>query len=94
MALDQPFMSKWLTRLRKDLLRSGSLTELSLYLAKHSSPKLSSNEWKRYIHAILDKEKKPDSNFVLAVDQWISQRNKASQKPQVNQHHDDQLDLL
>ena len=84
-------MSKWLTRLRKDLLRSGSLTELSLHLAKNSSPKFSPEEWKLSIHSILNEEQKPDSDFVLAVDQWISQRNKAQQTKSSN---DDQLDLL
>ena len=87
---DQPFMSKWLTRLRKDLLRSGSLTELSLHLAQHSKPVATANEWKTVIHSILDEEQKPDSDFVLAVDQWISQRNK-SVSPTTNE---DQLDLL
>jgi len=83
-------MSKWLTRLRKDLLRSGSLTELSLHLAQHSKPAATANEWKTVIHSILDEEQKPDSDFVLAVDQWISQRNK-SISPTTNE---DQLDLL
>jgi len=89
-AIDQTFMSKWLTRLRKDLLRSGSLTELSLYLAKNSSPTLSSEEWKKSIHSILDDNQKPNSDFVLAVDQWVSQRSQSSSTPTNN----DQLDLL
>lgn len=84
-------MSKWLTRLRKDLLRSGSLTELSLHLAKHSKPAASAAEWKAVIHSILNEEQKPDSDFVLAVDQWISQRNKTIKPSGIN---DDQLDLL
>ncbi|MGJ8656526.1 MAG: hypothetical protein ACSHX6_08740 [Akkermansiaceae bacterium] len=91
MAADQPFMSKWLTRLRKDLLRSGSLTELSLHLAKNSSPKFSPEEWQLSIRFILNEEQKPHSDFVLAVDQWISQRSKTNQKTNSN---DDQLDLL
>lgn len=88
---DQPFMSKWLTRLRKDLLRSGSLTELTLHLAKHSKPAASAEEWRTVIHSILDDEQKPDSDFVLAVDQWISQRNKSTKSAITD---NDQLDLL
>lgn len=84
-------MSKWLTRLRKDLLRSGSLTELSLHLAKHSKPAASESEWKNVIHSILDEDQKADSDFVLAVDQWISQRSKTTKSSETN---DDQLDLL
>jgi|GEM_PF-2147829 len=85
-------MSKWLTRLRKDLLRSGSLTELSLHLAKYSQPSNSPEEWKQSIRAILDDQQKPDSDFVLAVDQWISQRNQSSSSK--SSSNNDQLDLL
>lgn len=85
-------MSKWLTRLRKDLQRSGSITELSLHLAKNSSHRISPEEWKQSIRAILDNEEKPDSDFVLAVDQWISQRGQSnSNKASANE---DQLDFL
>lgn len=92
MAAEHPFMSKWLTRLRKDLLRSGSLTELSLHLAKTSSLESDPDKWKVSIRAILDAEKKPDSDFVLAVDQWITQRGLSSSKKSPSK--DDQLDLL
>ncbi len=84
-------MSKWLTRLRKDLLRSGSLTELSLHLAKHSKPAASIDEWKHVIHSILDENQKPDSDFVLAVDQWISQRSISANSTDPD---DEQLDLF
>lgn len=88
-------MSKWLTRLRKDLLRSGSLTELSLHLEKNSTPKFSAQEWQLSIRSIINEEQKPDSDFVLAVDQWISQRNIAANKTSKRNHpDDDQLDLL
>ena len=85
-------MSKWLTRLRKDLLRSGSLTELSLHLAKNSKMNHSPEKWKQSIRAILDEEQKPNSEFLLAVDQWISQRSQLKSTQQITQN--DQLDLL
>lgn len=89
-ATDQPFMNKWLTRLRKDLLRSGSLTELSFHLAKNS--KSDPEQWKQTIRSILDEDQKPDSDFVLAVDQWITQRGQSVHKKSAP--NDDQLDLL
>jgi len=89
-ALDKPFMSKWLTRLRKDLSRSGSLTELSFHLSKNSET--SPEQWQQTIRSILEKDQKPDSYFVLAVDQWITQRGQSSSKK--SSSHDDQLDLL
>lgn len=80
-------MKKWLNRLRKDLSRSGSLTELSMYLAKNSS--IDVPTWQQNIRKILDEELHASTDFVLAVDSWVAQRSKKA-----NENQGEQLDLL
>ena len=80
-------MQKWLTRLRKDLSRSGSLTELSMHLAKRSSTDVPT--WQQNIRRILEGEMHASTDFVLAVDSWVAQRSQKS-----NDKNGEQLDLL
>lgn len=85
---DQAFMQKWLKRLRKDLSQSGRLTELTMHLADNDPER--AELWRTKVRAILDEEEKAGTEFVLAVDRWITLKPKATKGPASN----DQLDLL
>lgn len=81
-------MQKWLKRLRKDLTQSGRLTELCMHLAENDLEK--ADLWRGKIRAILDEEEKASTDFVLAVDRWVTLKPKSAK----NNGADDQMDLL
>lgn len=85
---DQAFMQKWLKRLRKDLTQSGRLTELTMHLAGNNPDK--AELWRAKIRAILEEEEKPSTEFVLAVDRWVTLKPKSTKGNKA----DNQLDLL